>query len=90
MTPAERRVAGLWCSEVLTRLSEYVDGELSEDEVDAVHAHLRGCDWCERFGGEFSRLVGELRRRLAEAEPVGEDVRSRLRLRLAEEAEKGL
>lgn len=90
MTPAEKQIAGLWCSEVLARLSEYVDGELSQDEVDSVHAHLRGCDWCERFGGEFSRLVAEIRRQMAEPEPVGDEVRSRLRSRLASEAGRGL
>lgn len=85
MNPAERRIAGLWCSEVLARLSEYVDGELSQHEVDAVHAHLRGCRWCEQFGGEFGRLVAEIRRQLAEPDPVEDGVRSRLRTRLASE-----
>ena len=59
MIPSERSVAGLWCSEVLARLSEYVDGELTSEEVETVHAHLRGCNWCENFGGDFSGFVAE-------------------------------
>ncbi len=89
MTPTEKRVAGLWCSEVLARLSEYVDGELSQDEIDGVHAHLRGCDWCERFG-DFSRIVAEIRRQLSAADPIEDEVRARLRERLATEARNSL
>lgn len=83
MTRAGREVAGLWCSDVLARLSEYVDGELAEAEVRAVEAHVSGCDWCERFGGEFSSLVAELRRKLSTPQRLDEDVRRRLRERLA-------
>ena len=83
MTPAERNVAGLRCSQVLERLSEYVDGELTAAEAERVEAHVRGCDWCERFGGDFSALIVELRRRLGAPEALDEGVRGRLRERLA-------
>ncbi len=82
MMPEECNVAGLYCSDVLARLSRYVDGELARDEVAQVDAHLAGCEWCERFGERFSATVVELRRRLHEPAPLPRDVASRLRDRL--------
>ncbi len=60
----ERSAAGLWCSEVLDRLSDYLDDELTAGERGQVEAHLAACDLCERFGGEMAELVGVLRRHL--------------------------
>lgn len=34
------------CEEVLLRLWEYLDEELSPEEVELVQAHLRGCPRC--------------------------------------------
>jgi mycothiol system anti-sigma-R factor len=34
------------CEEVLVRLWEYLDEELSPEEVELVKAHLRGCPRC--------------------------------------------
>jgi anti-sigma factor RsiW len=78
----DRLVAGLRCAEVLADLSEYVDRRLPRSRTEQVEAHLRGCDWCERFGGEFAGAVAALRADLATVEPVPEPVRARLRLRL--------
>ena len=61
----EREVAGMRCGQVLERLSEYLDDELSAAERQRIEAHLRGCDLCERFGGEMAELVTLLRRQLA-------------------------
>ena len=61
----EREVAGIRCGEVLARLSDYLDDELPMSERRRVEAHLRGCDVCERFGGEMAELVALLRRHLA-------------------------
>ena len=58
--PSERVVAGLSCSEVLARLSDYVDGDVSAAEKRQIDAHLQGCDHCERFGGEFAGMVAAL------------------------------
>jgi anti-sigma factor RsiW len=79
--PDERIVAGLRCSVVMERLSDYVDGELAPDARAQVEAHVRGCDWCERFGGEFASAVRALRERLMTDLPDG--ARERLRRRLS-------
>ncbi len=62
----QRRAGGLWCAEVLSRLSDYLDGELPDEERARVEAHLTRCDLCERFGGEMADLVRTLRHRLGE------------------------
>jgi len=78
----ERTVAGLRCGEVLADLSAYLDGELDPARVARLQEHLRGCDVCERFGGEFRAVVEALRRHLAQAEPLSATVAGRLRRRL--------
>jgi anti-sigma factor RsiW len=74
----EREVGGLRCSVVLTKLSDYLDGELSQAEREALEAHVRGCDVCARFGGRFSEAVRMLRVTLGATEGLPEDVESRL------------
>ena len=76
----EKVVGGLSCGQVLERLSDYIDDELGSDARAAVEEHLRGCDGCARFGGEFRATVRALREHLLEpGKPP-----SRLRTRLAE------
>lgn len=76
----EKIVGGLSCGQVLDQLSGYLDDELGEEARAAVEEHLRGCDGCARFGGEFRATVKALRDHLlASPEPP-----SRLRARLAE------
>lgn len=76
----ERVVGGLSCGQVLDRLSDYLDGELGRDARDAVEEHLRGCDGCARFGGEFRATVSAVREHLLQ----GPKPPTRLRARLAE------
>lgn len=86
---AEERVAGgLRCGEVLSMLSDYVDGELSIAERERIEAHLRGCDVCERFEGEFSDTVAALRRRLADPGSIDDGVAKRLRRRFESEHDR--
>ncbi len=76
-----RMIAGLRCRDLLSLLTDYVDGELSTEVVGWVDAHLRGCIHCEKFGREYGALVGELKSRL-EAPTVSSDVRARLANRM--------
>jgi len=82
MRAHDRSVAGLRCSEVLDDLSDYLDGELPEPRVRRIQAHLRDCDWCERFGGDFSAAVTSLRAGLASPPDAPDDVHTRLMRRL--------
>ena len=81
----ERTVAGLRCSEVLARLSDFVDAELSPDAVAQLRAHVAGCDICEHFGERFATIVRALRESRAEGDEMPGDVRERLRERLRRE-----
>jgi anti-sigma factor RsiW len=74
----EKVVGGLSCSEVLERLSDYVDGELAAEERARVEAHLRGCDACARFGGEFRSTVRALKAHLARGGELPPQVREAL------------
>jgi anti-sigma factor RsiW len=81
-----REVAGLFCSDVLEMLSDYIDGTLPPDRVAQIGEHLQGCDWCEHFGGRFSAAVTALRRELTDPAAPATDVRTRLLERLRREA----
>ncbi|MGE3617590.1 MAG: anti-sigma factor [Gemmatimonadales bacterium] len=82
MADLERTVAGLSCREVLADLSNYLDGELPAERVARIEAHVAGCDWCERFGGRFGAVVGQVRRTMADAEPLPAAAAKRLADRL--------
>lgn len=83
MPDLDRMVGGLRCREVLAMLADYVEGEMEPKVVGKVEAHLRGCDHCEKFGGEYGSLVHALRERL-EAPAPGPEVQRRLRSRMAD------
>ncbi|MBW2527539.1 MAG: zf-HC2 domain-containing protein [Deltaproteobacteria bacterium] len=78
----DREVGGIRCLQVLEHLADYVDGEVDAELQGRIEAHLVGCDWCERFGGSYGGTVAELRRVLAEPEPLSQPVHARLRARL--------
>ncbi len=81
MPDIDRMIAGLRCRDLLSLLTDYVDGELSAKEVGRVDAHLRGCVYCAKFGGEYGALVAELKSRL-DAPTVNADVLDRLANRM--------
>jgi anti-sigma factor (TIGR02949 family) len=81
----EKVVAGLSCTQVLERLSDYLDGDLSVPDRTQLEEHLRGCDGCARFGGEFRDVVDALRRHLARSRTLPVGFRERLRKVLGEE-----
>lgn len=69
---ANRQVGTLWCTEVLARLSDYLDGELTAEARHAVEIHVAGCDNCRRFGGDVGAMVAALGRHApGEARPGG-------------------
>lgn len=44
------------CLQLADRLSEYLDGELSEELTKEVQAHFEGCSNCERFLLSLKRI----------------------------------
>jgi anti-sigma factor RsiW len=83
----ERVVAGVSCGEVLDQLSAYLDGELSLPERERLEGHLRGCEGCATFGGEFRATVQALRSDLLR--PAVLPLSFRERLQSALETDRG-
>ncbi|MEM9069293.1 MAG: zf-HC2 domain-containing protein [Myxococcota bacterium] len=77
----ERNDGGIRCSEVLERLSDYVDGDLDAATVAKIEVHLRACDNCERFGRDFGAMVVSTRS-LDDDESVEESVLDAIRVAL--------
>ena len=73
------------CEEALKRLDDYVDRELSIDEIDEVKTHLQACKGCsEHFSFEV-RVVEEVRRKLERLD-IPDDLRNKVFSRLAAES----
>ena len=75
----ENIVAGVSCGEVLDQLSAYIDAELPGEQRARIEEHLRGCDVCARFGGEFRATVRALREQLLRPARLPSAVHDRLR-----------
>ncbi|RME26136.1 MAG: hypothetical protein D6798_07255 [Deltaproteobacteria bacterium] len=82
--PEPRLVGGLWCTDVLACLDDYVAGTLSPELAAQARAHLAGCDWCARFGGRYAATVRAVRERLG-AEEAPPEVSRRILARLGRE-----
>jgi anti-sigma factor RsiW len=46
------------CAEFADRIIDYVDGELPENEAQAVTQHLEGCESCRRTAEALARSLG--------------------------------
>lgn len=55
-----RFVGGLWCSEVLAGLSDYLDGDLNQQTLIMIEQHLKECGNCKRFGADMAAMLGSL------------------------------
>ncbi len=82
----ERSIGGLVCSEVLERLSDYLDDRLSRSDRAAIEVHLEGCDACERFGGSFGKAIGALRQNVRAGTAPSPEALTNLRARLGSKA----
>lgn len=74
----ERRVGGLWCHEVLEHLSDYLDGAAGEAVQKQIETHLAQCTTCSRFGDEVAAVIGAIRTRLGEADPLPSELLRRV------------
>jgi anti-sigma factor (TIGR02949 family) len=74
------------CRELFERLSEYVDGELSQELCEEIRKHLDGCDPCVNFAKTL-KTTAELCRRLP-SQPIPPHVAADLRTFLSEHLPK--
>jgi len=82
----DKVVGGISCTEVLAHLSDYLDDDLEAVTRGRIEEHLRGCDECARFGGEFKATVQALRSHLATPAGLPASVRARLRAAVKRES----
>lgn len=81
-------VGGLSCQDVLDRLSDYLDGELPDAARTSVEDHVKRCDGCARFGGEFKSTVRALRDHLLASPAPPARLVARLREALDRESDR--
>lgn len=65
------------CRELFERLSEYVDGELSQEICEEIQRHMEGCEPCAAFAKTLKKTA-ELCRRLP-SRPIPPEVAADLR-----------
>jgi len=65
------------CRELFERLSEYVDGELSQEICEEIQRHMEGCEPCVAFAKTLKKTA-ELCRRLP-SRPIPPEVAADLR-----------
>ncbi len=56
------------CKEMIARLDDYLDRELSPEEIRRVERHLKICHRCQRKFGFEKELLEQMRARLARLE----------------------
>ena len=69
------------CRELFERLSEYVDGELSQEICQEIQRHMEGCEPCVAFAKTLKKTA-DLCRRLP-SRPIPPEVAADLRTFLA-------
>jgi len=79
--PARGHEMSMSCRELFERLSEYVDGELSQEICQEIQRHMEGCTPCVAFAKTLKKTA-EMCRRLP-SKPIPPDVAADLRNLLA-------
>ena len=74
---------GYCCSDIESKLDDYLEQQLSSSEIEKFHNHTSRCTRCETFVAEL-KCLKEIAASLAESE-IPSGVRERLHLRLAQE-----
>jgi len=69
------------CRNLLHSLSEYVDGELSENLCEEIQAHLADCEDCQIVVNTLQKTI-YLYHEIADKPEIPSDVRKRLYKRL--------
>ncbi len=69
------------CRELFERLSEFVDGELSQEIYEEILRHMDGCEPCVAFAKTLKKTA-EMCRRLP-SKPIPPEVAADLRVFLA-------
>jgi RNA polymerase sigma-70 factor (ECF subfamily) len=66
------------CRELFERLSEYVDGELSQEVCAEIRKHMDGCDPCVNFAKTLKKTADLCRRLPSQSIPaeVAADLRA--------------
>jgi anti-sigma factor RsiW len=66
------------CRELFERLSEYVDGDLSQEICEEIRRHMEGCDPCVAFAKTLKATADLCRRLPSRAIPpkVAADLRA--------------
>lgn len=54
-------LGGISCGEVLARLGDILDDELTDHDRRRITEHVAGCANCARFGERFREVVRALR-----------------------------
>lgn len=75
------------CREMFERLSEYVDGELSQEICEEIRRHMEGCNPCVAFAKTL-KTTADLCRRLP-SQPIPHDVAADLRSFLSSHFPRG-
>jgi anti-sigma factor RsiW len=70
------------CSEILSNISAYLDGDLDATACDEIDAHCRSCASCAVLVKGLRETVGLCHQ--AAAEPLPEEVRARARASVRE------
>jgi anti-sigma factor (TIGR02949 family) len=76
------------CEDAMRQLWDFLDGELAEDDREALEKHLEVCGRCYP-AYDFQRAYLEYTRRLATREQAPPDLRKRLFLKLLEQEGQG-